>query len=124
VRDRVAFETKDLATQYAGALWASERWFARTNPALAGRLRATLRAVEREFGWKARLAARTIGPVVLATLWRESRRQRRGRTYEPPTFYEANPAALVRPELAARGASSCRWVEPPATPAEAKVAVA
>ena len=93
MRDRVAFETKDLATQYAGALWASERWFARTNPLLAARLRATRHGIEREFGWKARLAARVVGPVVLATLWREERRLRRGRTYEPPTFYEANPAA-------------------------------
>jgi hypothetical protein len=120
----VAFETKDLPTQYAGALWASERWFARSNPALATRLRAIREAVEREFGWKARLAARLVGPVVLATLWREERRLRRGRTYEPPTFYEANPAAAVRPELAARGAVACRWVEPPARTAEANEAVA
>ena len=97
VRDRVAFETKDLKTQYAGALWASEKWFSRTNPALAARLRATRHGIEREFGWKARLAARVVGPVVLATLWREERRLRRGRTYEPPTFYEANPAAAARP---------------------------
>jgi len=124
VRDRVAFETKDLPTQYAGALWASQRWFARANPVLAARLRATREAVEREFGWKARLAARVVGPVVLATLWREERRLRRGRTYEPPTFYEANPAAAVRPELAARGAIACRWVEPPARTAESNEAVA
>ena len=124
VRDRVAFETKDLATEYAGALWASERWFARTNPALAARLRATRRGIEREFGWKARVAARVVGPVVLATLWLEERRLRRGRTYEPPTFYEANPAAAARPEVAARGVAACRWVEPVAAPAEATEAVA
>ena len=124
VRARVAFETKDLKTQYAGALWASERWFARTNPALAARLRATREAVEREFGWKARLAARVVGPVVLATLWREDRRLRRGRTCEPPTFYEANPAAAARSDLAARGAAACRWVEPPAAPVAANEAVA
>jgi hypothetical protein len=96
----------------------------RSNPALAARLRTTRRAVEQEFGWKARLAARVIGPVVLATLWREERRLRRGRTYEPPTFYEANPAAAARPELAARGAAACRWVEPPARTAETSEAVA
>ena len=38
VRDRVAFETKDLATQYAGALWASERWFDRRNADARGPL--------------------------------------------------------------------------------------
>jgi radical SAM superfamily enzyme YgiQ (UPF0313 family) len=124
VRDRVAFETKDLATQYAGALWASERWFARANPALAARLAATRRDVEAAFGWKARLAARLVGPVVLATLWLEARRLRRGRTYEPPTFYEANPGAAARAEVVARGAVACRWVEPPAAAATASEAVA
>jgi radical SAM superfamily enzyme YgiQ (UPF0313 family) len=124
VRERIACETKDLPTQYAGALWASQRWFARDNPALAARLRTTLRAVEREFGWKARLGARVVGPVALAMLWLEERRLRRGLTYEPPTFYEANPAAAVRPELASRGAAACRWVEAPARPAETNEAVA
>jgi hypothetical protein len=117
VRERIAFETKDLATQYAGALWASEKWFRHSNAALAARLRATRRALERAFGWKARVAARIIGPVVLATLWLEQRRQRNGRTYEPPTFYEANAAAVARPEIAARGALPCRSVMPPAAPA-------
>jgi len=124
VRERIAFDTKDLATQYAAALWAAERWFARTNPALAGRLRTTRRGIEREFGPRASLAARLVGPVVLATLWLEERRLRRGRTYEPSTFYEANPAAAARPEVAARGVTACRWVEPPARPADASEAVA
>jgi radical SAM superfamily enzyme YgiQ (UPF0313 family) len=124
VRARIAFETKDLATQYAAALWASERWFARTNVPLAARLRATRRGVERAFGWKARVAARIVGPVVLATLWLEERRQRRGQTYEPPTFYEANPAAAARLEVAARRPVACRWVEPAAAPAQANEAVA
>jgi radical SAM superfamily enzyme YgiQ (UPF0313 family) len=118
VRERVLFETKDLKTQYAGALWASEKWFARTNAPLAARLRATRHDVERAFGWTARVAARLIGPVVLATLWREDRRLRRGVTYEPPTFYEANPAALARSGVAGRGAARCRWVEPPLPAAE------
>jgi hypothetical protein len=124
VRERIAFDTKDLAREYAGALWASERWFARGNPAVAARLREVRRGIEREFGWRARLAARLVGPVVLATLWLEERRLRRGRTYEPPTFYEANPAAAARPEVAARGVTTCRWVEVPARPADASEAVA
>jgi radical SAM superfamily enzyme YgiQ (UPF0313 family) len=123
VRDRVAFETKDLATAYAGALWASEKWFARESPVLASRLRETRHAVERAFGWKAVVAARVVGSVALTTLWREDRRLLRGVTYEPPTFYDANPAAAARPEVAARGAAACRWVEPPAV-AEASEAVA
>jgi radical SAM superfamily enzyme YgiQ (UPF0313 family) len=122
VRERIAFETKGLATAYAGALWASERWFARANPRLAVRLGATRRAIEQAFGWKARLGARIVGPVVLGTLWLEERRLRRGRTYEPPTFYEANAAAAARPEIAARGALPCRSIAPPAEPAAEAVA--
>ncbi len=123
VRERIAFETKDLPTQYAGALWASERWFA-GRPALTARLRAVRRGIERAFGWKARIAARLVGPAVLFTLGREERRLRHGATYEPSTFYDANPAAAARPEVTARGAAVCRWVEPSAAEAGANEAVA
>ena len=116
VRERIRFETKGLATAYAAALWASERWFAGSNAALAARLRETRVGIGQAFGWKARLAARILGPVVLGTLWLEQRRLRAGRTYEPPTFYEANEAAIARPELASRGAMPCRFVTPPEAP--------
>jgi len=117
VRERIRFETKGLTTAYAAALWASERWFARTNAALARRLRETRLGIGQALGWKARLGARIVGPLVLGTLWLEERRLRAGRTYEPPTFYEANEAAIARPEVASRGAVRCRWVEPPSAPA-------
>jgi len=39
-------------------------------------------------------------------------------------FYEANPAAAARAEVATRGAVPCRWVEPPARTAETREAVA
>jgi hypothetical protein len=120
VRERIACETKGLATGYAGALWASEKWFARANPGLAARLRETRLGIERAYGWKARLAARLVGPAVLATLWFEERRLRHGRTYEPPTFYEANAAAAARREIAVRGALPCRSIAPPAEPAAAE----
>ena len=108
VRDRFAWESRHLPTFYAGALWAAERW-SRRSPALAGRIRATRERLVRTFGLRARLAGPAIGMVLLAPLWREARRLRRGATYEPRTFYEANPAAW--PEAAARGATLCRWVE-------------
>ncbi len=117
VRDRIRFETKDLWTQYSGALWAAERWFA-DKPALVARLRATRRGIERAFGWKARIGSRLVGPFVYAALWREDRRLRKGTTYEPQTFYEVNPQAAARPELASRSASACRWVEPVVQTAE------
>jgi hypothetical protein len=108
IRDRFAWESRDLPTLYAGALWAAERW-SRRSPALAPRIRATRERLVRAFGLRARLAGPVLGTVLLATLRREERRLRRGATYEPRTFYEANPAAW--PEAAARGATLCRWVE-------------
>jgi hypothetical protein len=123
VRDRVLFETKDLWSHYSGALWAAERWFA-GHPALVSRLRAVRHGIERTFGWKARIAARIVGPVVLFTLWNEDRKLRAGKTYEPPTFYEANPAAAVQAETAARRAEAARWVEPAVRPVEAEAAAA
>jgi hypothetical protein len=56
----------------------------------------------------------------LAALWLEQRRLRAGRVYEPPTFYEANAAALERLEVSAGGASPCRFVAAAAEPAEAE----
>ena len=87
VRERIAFETKDLATQYAGALWASEKWFGRTNAALAARLRATRRGVEQAFGRRARLAARLVGPN-----WRAAAPWRVARSSPPAAPAEAKEA--------------------------------
>jgi radical SAM superfamily enzyme YgiQ (UPF0313 family) len=111
VRARVAWENKDLPTLYAGALWAAERWF-RDSAALRARIRATRGELAREFGLPARIAGAALGALLLASTWREQRRLRRGVTYEPPTFYEANPAAW--PDAARRGAVACRWIEPQA----------
>jgi hypothetical protein len=110
VRERVAWESRDLSTLYAGALWASERWAAHRSPSLAARIRATRERLLRAFGWRAHVAGPLVGSVLLAALWREERRLARGATYEPRTFFEANPAAW--PEARKRGATPCRWVEP------------
>jgi hypothetical protein len=109
VRDRFAWESRELSTLYAGALWAAQRWF-RRSPDLAARIRATRERLVREFGLRARLAGPAIGTFLLGMLWRETRRLARGVAYEPATFYEANAAALAT--VRARGAVSCRWVEP------------
>jgi hypothetical protein len=105
VRERIRRECEGLATAYAGALWAAERWL-RERPALVRRLRGVRGAIVREFGLTARLSGPALGPLLYAAMRREARRLREGRRYEPPTFYEAN-----RPELAReRGAALCRWV--------------
>jgi hypothetical protein len=92
------------------------------------RLRATRHGIARAFGWKARIASRVVGPFVYAKLWLEDRRLRKGVTCEPQTFYDVNPKAETRPELIARGATACSWVEPAvartAVAAEAAEAVA
>jgi radical SAM superfamily enzyme YgiQ (UPF0313 family) len=105
VRERYRRECRGLASAYAGALWAAERWL-RDRPALRRRLRGVRAATNREFGLAARLSGPVIGLLVLAAMWRERRRLRAGRSYEPPAFYETNRAELARE----RGATLCRWV--------------
>jgi radical SAM superfamily enzyme YgiQ (UPF0313 family) len=88
VRARFARECGDLATVYAGALWAAERWLA--DAPAGSRIRAVRASLVREFGLRARVSGPLIGRVLLMAMRRESRRLRRGQTYEPPTFYETS----------------------------------
>jgi hypothetical protein len=109
VRARYRWECRGLPTAYAGALWAAQRWLAH-DARLSARIGAVRRAIEREFGIKARLAGPVVGRFVLSAMRREARRLARGRTYEPPTFYETNvPGAAGRSGSRPR---PCRWVEP------------
>jgi len=102
VRARFAREAAALPTVYAGALWAAERWLAANAP-LAGRIRALRAELAASFGWRARFSGPLVGRFLLATMWRERRRLRRGHTYEPPTFYETLQRWVVpRPAPAAR----------------------
>jgi hypothetical protein len=78
----------------AAALWACRRWFAH-RPALRQRLDATLRDIYRVCGLKARLAGPLAGWLLVGRLRQEDARLRAGWTYEPPTFYEKNDAALA-----------------------------
>ena len=94
VRDRMRRECRTLATKQAGAVWAAQRWLA-GNPGVSARLSRLSRELAREFGWRTRLVAPLVGVVLLAALRLEARRLRAGATYEPPTFYEANAAALA-----------------------------
>jgi radical SAM superfamily enzyme YgiQ (UPF0313 family) len=109
VRERFARECADLATSHSGALWAAERRFA-GNAEVAGRIRRLRRELAHEFGWRSRIAAALVGPVLLVTLALEERRLRRGWTYEPGTFFEINPAAAALGEPRWRKASQCAWV--------------
>jgi biotin synthase-like enzyme len=97
VRARIRFQSRGLATGFAGALWAARKWF-RRNAALAARLDAQLHEIYRECGIRARLVAPLIGPFLHRRLRREAERLAAGWSYEPPTFcVEARqPGALAR----------------------------
>ncbi|MCK4659226.1 MAG: cobalamin-dependent protein [Phycisphaerae bacterium] len=87
IRRRYAWDTRSLATAYAGALWATRHWY-RDDPALSAKISRLLKDLYREFGLKSRLAAPFVGRYLRFTMAREDRRLRQGWTYEPPTFYE------------------------------------
>ena len=87
IRNRFRRESRELPSSYAGALWASARWF-RSDPAMAAKIKSLLDEIHREFGIKSRLAAMTVGRYLRYSLAREARRLQRGWTYEPPVFCE------------------------------------
>jgi len=95
IRERYAWDTRDLATTYAGALWAIRHWF-RDDPALSAKISQLLKDIYREYGLKSRLAAPLIGRYLRFTMAREDRRLRRGWTYEPPTYCETKQAVAAR----------------------------
>ncbi len=89
IRARFAWEARDLAATYAGALWAARHWF-RRDRTLSAKVARVLKDIHCGFGLKSRLAAPLVGRYVRFMMAREDRRLRRGWTYEPPTFCEAN----------------------------------
>ncbi len=102
VRRRFAWEGRDLALIYGGALWACRKWFA-DQPKIARNLSDTLYELYNAFGVRARLLAPLAGYYIHRKLVREHARLRDGWTYEPPTFYEIQsgttnlPASTRRP---------------------------
>jgi len=96
VRERYRWECRDLATAYAGAVWAAERWLA-DKPVVSAKLEALRRELCAEFGLTARLSGPVVGRYVLHALRREERLRREGAPFEPPTFYEHNAAFAAAP---------------------------
>ncbi|MEE4359148.1 MAG: cobalamin-dependent protein [Desulfococcaceae bacterium] len=93
VRERYAWEVGPLKSSYAGAVWAMRQWYIR-QPAMRKRINRLLQDIYKEFGWKTRCIAPLSGIYLLVAMKREKQRLKAGRTYESPTFYEKNPAAL------------------------------
>ena len=88
VRQRVSVAATQLRTGYGAALWAMEKYLRERNPAVSERIRALRVETEREFGWVAKLANRTLGPALLWSSRRDARRHPAGRRLEPRTFVE------------------------------------
>ena len=114
IRERIAWEIRNLRSIFAGAIWAGLRWF-KNNSSVAPRLSALLNDVYAEFGFKTHLIAPILGRIILFMCRREEKRLAKGWTIEPPTFYERNYDD--RAPGAKRVAGQLRWVVP-ATPSE------
>jgi hypothetical protein len=81
VRERLRREARMLRHAYPASLWAMERRLA--NREVAGRVRALRKELQREFGVVAWLASRALGPLLWWTSWREERRSRKAKSYDP-----------------------------------------
>jgi hypothetical protein len=105
IRNRFAWEARDLVVTFPATLWAARRWFQERNPVVFKKLTALLDDIKREVGLKARLVAPLAGRFVWSKLRREDKRLKAGVTYEPPTFYEVNERMLRQRR---------QWLAPPA----------
>ncbi len=94
IRGRYEWEVKPLKTTYAGAVWAMKKSY-RKNKNMKKKMDHLLQDIYREFGWKTRMIAPLVGVSVYITLKIEEKRLANGWTYEPPSFYEKNKAALA-----------------------------
>jgi len=65
-----------------------EREFRKVNRSVSDQIHKLRREIETEFPVVARLAAASLGPMLLWSTRREEHRLAAGRTYEPPTFLE------------------------------------
>ncbi|MBI1952675.1 MAG: cobalamin B12-binding domain-containing protein [Candidatus Omnitrophica bacterium] len=106
IRARFAWEARELKVTFPAMLWAAASWYRKSRPELCRKLTALLNEIQREIGWKAKLAAPLAGRFVLAKLRQEDQRLKEGWTCEPPSFYEMNDPMLAlfpeKPPEAAR----------------------
>lgn len=94
IRARYSREVQPLRTTYAAAIWAMRRWY-KNDPPMFEKMNTLLQEIYAAFGWQTRLLAPLLGPYVMGTMKKESKRLARGLLLEPPTFYELNPAAVA-----------------------------
>ncbi len=110
VRNRFAWEARDLTVTFPASLWAARRWFSERNPAVFKKLTMLLDEIKRDVGLKARLIAPLAGRFVWSKLRQEDRRLKAGWTYEPPTFYERNEQMAAHRRHWTFPAAPIQWV--------------
>jgi hypothetical protein len=88
VRQRARAEGARLSSGYGAALWAMERYLARSNQAISERVRDLRLRIEREIGGLSPVIDRLAGPVLLWSAKRDARLAPAGRRREPRTFVE------------------------------------
>ena len=95
IRARFRREAAGLSTVFAGTLWAAQKWFgALGNADLQQTIKGMYRRLCREAGLASRILGPLVGRIILRSIRREARQLDAGKTYEPPTFYDANDAAF------------------------------
>jgi hypothetical protein len=93
IRRRFEKEVEEMRVIYAGALWATCRWF-KDSSVIVERMKDVLEDIYSEFGLKSRFAAPVVGRWILYCLCKEQKRLQTGLAYEPPTFYETSVRAV------------------------------
>jgi hypothetical protein len=78
---------------YVTAVAAAKKYY-RHNPPLKAKMSTLLEDLVQEFGRKSRHYSVFGGSYMLKKIRAEEQRLAQGWTYEPPTFYDANDAAL------------------------------
>ena len=101
IRKKFEKEVEKIPVFYAGALWASRRWF-KGNSRVAEKMTGVLNDIYKEFGFKSFVAAPLVGRIVLHLLRKEEKRLAGNYFYEPPTFYETSAKAVQPGKIASQ----------------------
>jgi radical SAM superfamily enzyme YgiQ (UPF0313 family) len=93
VRDRIAWESRNLPAKFSALVGATERYF-RGTPQIREKMSDLRARLAAEFGLKSKFFASVGGLWVRWLIGREERRLANGFLWEPKTFYEGNDAVL------------------------------
>jgi hypothetical protein len=94
IQDRYNWEVNPLRSTYAGAVWAMKRIY-RHDKLIHSKIDTLLKEIYMEFGWKTKVVAPIIGIYAYLGFRKEEKKLANGWTYESPSFYEKNKAALT-----------------------------